>query len=777
MEEGALVAQRYVVQRRIGAGGMGAVYLARDEKFGERVALKISTADGEEFRRRFQREARIGNKLGKEPGFVRALDWGELEDQSLYLAMDLVEGARPLDLETGPLENRVARLRDAARLVAQAHRQGVIHRDLKPANLLVGSDGQVRLSDFGLAKIVGEKEEQRAALTQQGAMMGTVLYMPPEQFKDAGAVDARADVYALGVMLFSVLARTLPYEGGLATVIQKHERVLTGEQAAARASKVRAGVPPELDDLCARAMALDVDKRLATAQELVDGLERWLASAKDPAGASVAKTLLEPGPAFAPTVIEPPTPLDMTVLEPSSDAPSPAATSPATPAPGARARSAAPATPPSSAPPVPAAAPKNIPPTRVTPPAKQGSSAATFVLAALAVVGIGGLALFKAKTPVVEKQASREPPPAEPAPKEPPREHEPPKEPPAPPHPTAKPPTISSPAKGAIVHERAVAVRAHTSPNGAVEVILEQGGKKSVVAAKANADGLVTADVAAEAPEGKARIDVVAGEARASVSFELALPEGLRLAWHEKLHLGSEVAVYAKRLPGDAGELEMVWVPPGPFTMGGDGLREEERPPHQRPMPRGFWIGRTEVTIHAYRAFCAATGRKPPTLPPHVDAQKPISMVTWDSAHAFCEWAGLRLPTEAEWEKAARGPSGWHWPWMASGKSDEDLETRLVFFRPNEVNGAHVVGSLPRGASQYGALDMSGNVAEWCADWFDLKANERASRNDFSPAPRAEDRVVKGGSFKGLPGACRPAARHHFPPETVMEWIGFRPAD
>src|SRR5581483_6989209 len=134
MEPGETIAARYTIEKLLGKGGMGSVFVARDEKFGTRIALKVAQASGalyDDFKARFVREARLGNRLGQsERGFVRALDWGEIDATTLYLAMDLVEGARPLDLESGSLAQKLGRLREGARLVALAHANGVVHRDL-----------------------------------------------------------------------------------------------------------------------------------------------------------------------------------------------------------------------------------------------------------------------------------------------------------------------------------------------------------------------------------------------------------------------------------------------------------------------------------------------------------------------------------------------------------------------------------------------------------------------------------------------------------------------
>jgi serine/threonine-protein kinase len=264
---------------------MGAVYLAHDTKFGEEVALKVAAAMGgayERFKQRFIREARIGNRLGRASGFVRAFDWGELAGGRLYLAMDLVPGAGPLDLSSGPLGERLQRLAVAAVLVGRAHREGIVHRDLKPENLLQSKDGSLSLSDFGLAKLVGEGDDPagdptNVDLTTSHVGMGTPRYMAPEQFEDARGVDQRADVYSLGVMLYRALTGAFPYDGSSPyAYVSLHTRVRMGERPPPRPRDLDETLPQALDDLCAAAIALDPDARLESADALVEGLEAAL---------------------------------------------------------------------------------------------------------------------------------------------------------------------------------------------------------------------------------------------------------------------------------------------------------------------------------------------------------------------------------------------------------------------------------------------------------------------------------------------------------------------
>ncbi|HBP23230.1 MAG TPA: hypothetical protein DEA08_36330 [Planctomycetes bacterium] len=302
--------ERYRIERLLGTGGMGAVYLARDAKFGEEVALKVAAAVGggeAVIRQRFQREAKIGYRLGQQTGFVRAFDWGR-HGHLLYLVMDLVRGARALALDEGSRAERLGRLADAARLVERAHAAGVIHRDLKPANFLEDEQGAVHLSDFGLAKLGGIEElagqETMPQLTTSHIGMGTPRFMPPEQFEDAKRVDERVDVYALGVMLYRALTNEYPFDGRPLEILRAQQEVLGGKAPPPRPRDVDADLPEELDALCARALVLEADQRLDSASELLEGLRPHLPRGKRGKGAGRARRKKKAAPSH-------PVPLDL----------------------------------------------------------------------------------------------------------------------------------------------------------------------------------------------------------------------------------------------------------------------------------------------------------------------------------------------------------------------------------------------------------------------------------------------------------------------------------
>jgi len=197
----------------VGRGGMGAVYAARDKKLDRKVAIKVLPpvlADDLGFVERFTREARAMAKLNH-PHVVTIHDFGEVEG-CCYLVLELVEGGNLRERLAGLAPDEVAGiLRQAAEGLAYAHERGIVHRDVKPGNILVGDDGRVRLADFGLAKAAVEGAMHSLVPTLTGTLqaLGTPHYAAPEQL-EGGEVDARADVYALGVVAYEALTGSLP---------------------------------------------------------------------------------------------------------------------------------------------------------------------------------------------------------------------------------------------------------------------------------------------------------------------------------------------------------------------------------------------------------------------------------------------------------------------------------------------------------------------------------------------------------------------------------------
>ncbi|HYE98754.1 MAG TPA: serine/threonine-protein kinase [Planctomycetota bacterium] len=263
---------RYRLLRTLGRGGTGKVYEAVDSADGRRVALKVlSAANTGPERERFLREARLTTTLPPHPNVVRVLEAGDVEGQP-YLAMELAGGAS-LDAwrkSACTLRAQVAVLRQVALGVDHAHRHGILHRDLKPANVIVDASGTARVVDFGYARSLGRRD---ARLTDSGYIIGTPIYMSPEQARAERDVDARSDVYSLGVMLYEILAGRPPFQGRHAL-----EVLLKSSQEPLRSPSAVAGRPVDraLEATCLKALAKDRRERHPTARAFADELGRWL---------------------------------------------------------------------------------------------------------------------------------------------------------------------------------------------------------------------------------------------------------------------------------------------------------------------------------------------------------------------------------------------------------------------------------------------------------------------------------------------------------------------
>jgi len=226
----------------------------------------------------------------------------------------------------------------------------------------------------------------------------------------------------------------------------------------------------------------------------------------------------------------------------------------------------------------------------------------------------------------------------------------------------------------------------------------------------------------------------------------------------------------------------MVRVPAGPFIMGTDLERadEQDKPRHQVTLP-AFYLDKFLVTNAQYARFVAATTRRAPInwkdgRIPQGGLLKPVTMVTWNDAAAYCAWEGRRLPHEAEYEKAGRGTEGRRWPW-----GDDMDPTRLNTYY--NVGSTTRVTAYPRGASIYGIYDLSGNVAEWTADDLRPYAGSKAppslsAGNAGGTATQAtqadSSKVLRGGSWRGDPFSTSLYHRDFAPPNHATDFYGFR---
>ncbi len=269
----------YELRRELHRGGQGVVWLAEQLGTRREVAIKMLLAGRfatSRQRRRFEREIEVVASL-RHPSIVTVFESGITEGGQVYCAMEFVEGDT-LDAwrarEDPPVEDAVGMIESIAAAVAVAHRRGVIHRDLKPANVLVDPTGVPHVLDFGLARLENERDAERAEMlaTEAGEFLGTFTYAAPEQLKeDPSAVDTRADVYALGLLLFELVAgeRPFPKPASVAELV-----TLRIEAVAPRLSSRRRGVGKELDLIVARALDPDPARRYETAGDLAEDLRR-----------------------------------------------------------------------------------------------------------------------------------------------------------------------------------------------------------------------------------------------------------------------------------------------------------------------------------------------------------------------------------------------------------------------------------------------------------------------------------------------------------------------
>jgi beta-lactam-binding protein with PASTA domain/tRNA A-37 threonylcarbamoyl transferase component Bud32 len=262
---------RYELTHLIARGGMAQVYRAMDRQLERPVALKVLFPElsvDRTFVERFRREAQAAANLSH-PNIVPVFDWGE-DDGSYFIVMEYVEG-RPLsavlrDPQRMPPRQIATIGAGVAAALAFAHRHGVVHRDVKPGNILITPDGDVKVTDFGIARAMNTEE----SLTQTGAVMGTAAYFSPEQAEGKG-VDSRSDIYSLGVVLYEMAVGRPPFTGDSpVAVASKHVRDMPVLPREANPT-----VPPALEAVIMKAMAKNPDDRYGSAEELRADLLRF----------------------------------------------------------------------------------------------------------------------------------------------------------------------------------------------------------------------------------------------------------------------------------------------------------------------------------------------------------------------------------------------------------------------------------------------------------------------------------------------------------------------
>jgi predicted Ser/Thr protein kinase len=288
---------RYRILKKLGQGGMGAVYLAHDTELDRPVALKVpqfGPEDGPQVLERFRREARAAATL-HHPNLCPVYDVGEVGGVH-FLTMAFIEGKPLSDFVRGgkaqPPRQAAALVRSLARGLQEAHARGIIHRDLKPSNVMINQRKEPVVMDFGLARRSGSGDVR---LTQTGAVMGTPAYMAPEQVRgDVQAMGPACDIYSLGVILYELLTGRLPFQGPVTAVLAQ---ILVDEPEPP--SKHRPGLDPALEAICLKALAKEPGRRHASMADLAADLTRYLRAAD---ASSAAATAPLPPAAAGPSV-------------------------------------------------------------------------------------------------------------------------------------------------------------------------------------------------------------------------------------------------------------------------------------------------------------------------------------------------------------------------------------------------------------------------------------------------------------------------------------------
>jgi serine/threonine protein kinase len=268
-----VLGDRYLLQKLIGNGGMATIYHARDLQMDRAVAVKVLQEDystNPKFVRRFQIEAKAASAL-QHPNIVRVYDYGQA-DGKYYIVMELVEGTdlRCYLNSRGVLDvdRAIIIAHDVALGLGAAHRRGIVHRDVKPQNVLIGKDGSIKLTDFGIASVYKDMNVDR--ITTSGMTLGTVQYFAPEQAQGE-IVSPAADVYALGIVMYEMLTDHTPFNGNTPFVVAMQHI----QDRPVLPSQFNSNIPAALEEIILRCLEKVPDKRFPDGSQLARALEMF----------------------------------------------------------------------------------------------------------------------------------------------------------------------------------------------------------------------------------------------------------------------------------------------------------------------------------------------------------------------------------------------------------------------------------------------------------------------------------------------------------------------
>ena len=694
---------KYEILELIGRGGFAVVYQARDTELDRDVALKVlhpqHTVDPQ-FVQRFRREAQTAARL-HHPHIVTVHEVGEEAGQH-YIAMALLSG-RTLDkLVDGkplPVERAISVVEQVADALDAIHERGWVHRDVKPANVMVDEEDQATLLDFGIVRAA-----EGTRLTTKMTILGTPEYMAPEQAEvaeDAADIDWRADVYALGVVAYELLAGRPPFTARSPTaILHKH-----AYEPPPAPRTLNPDLPAAMEPVLLKALAKGREERFQRAGAFAAELRRAYV-----ADSQAREREAQIGPLYGrlQTAAAAEDWGEVLTLGGRIHALDPAYRDVAGRVEQAR---------------------RELRRPRRGPVPRWVWAAGGLVLAMVVIFASRWNRWF-------------------------------------PPHP-AETLTVAPSATPA-------ASATSTAPAPSPTPVTPT---KTPTAAPPSASALGPGATWVRPADGMVMVAVPAGE------FEMGSDD-------------ADLEVAVQLCSQHRSDCDRSWF-------------EDEQPAHTVALD-GFWIDRTEVTVAQFAAFVDDTGHETDAERvgwgwvwtgaewEHVDgadwqhpqgpgsstqADHPVVQVSWDDAVAYCRWAGARLPTEAQWEYAARGEQGFIFPWgdeFACWRGNFDDETQ---YDSELVPGGEgcdgyettaPAGSFPAGASWCGALDLAGNASEWVKDWYSSAYYGISPSQNPTGAEPTGYRLLRGGSWSDPPDFVRSALRLKMNPTDRYVGLGFR---
>ncbi len=719
---------KFDILEEVGHGGFGTVYRANDTSLDRVVALKVLHEQYKsdlKFIDSFKREARLMAKVSH-PNVVQLFEVGDLDGQ-IYIAMQYFDdGSLEQKIQAGGpllLTEAVRMLNQVARGLEAGHKIGLIHRDVKPANILYSQNGYIAISDFGVMKSIQQGSTDTTNSFNQFA--GSPYYIPPEVWQSKSNLSPAADVYSLACVFYEALTGEVLFEG------DTYEHVLT--RHVLEAPVFSKSLPDGLEDYLSIALAKNPSDRYQTMNDFLMATRAALESKRKKGDTTESSTQTDKFSELPEPLSPGEVSFDQLVKQ---------------------------------------AERRTAPQSQASKPAQQIASA----------------------QPVIE--------PKSPAPEI-----------------TQKDIKPVSPAK-----ETAPAVSEVKKPSESPSGPKSQTQKAELKSGKDNSKPLAdshladteTATIPPALPGTRPKFEDVpptkiqaedqtpattsqfsGGQSRKKNKIVLPLLIGLGLVslltvflifrdeiFPSQTNPGTETQASQSQTPTAATAaasfrkqdgMEMVFVPGGFFDMGSD-VGDEDEQPVRRVYLDDYWIDKFEVTNAQY-AQCVSEGActEPSSTSSYTRenyfgnasyTDYPVVHITWYQAQNYCQWTGGNLPTEAQWEKAARGTDKREYPW---GNETPD------YSRANydlSIGDTTAVGSYSSGASPYGAMDLAGNVGEWVQDGFAPYSLEKV----YNPIGTFNTpyRAIRGGNYFDLPSDIRSAYRFYGEPSLSGYDIGFR---